>query len=80
MVFPMLISKYFYILFLNSVSLVADELEHGMFDEEEPDEHASLIHKVKVQHVPMERQMSAMSHHSKSSHYEGTEDKEEASS
>ncbi|XP_048754275.2 phosphatidylcholine translocator ABCB4-like isoform X2 [Ostrea edulis] len=56
---------------------VADELEHGMFDEEEPDEHASLIHKVKVQHVPMERQMSAMSHHSKSSHYEGTEDKEE---
>jgi hypothetical protein len=60
-------------------SIVADELEHGMFDDEEPDEHVSLLHKVKGQHVPMDRQVSAVSHHSKSSHYDGTDDKEEAS-
>lgn len=45
--------------------IVAEELEHELFEDEEADENAALMHKVKGQHAtPIVRQMSAMSSHS----------------
>lgn len=45
--------------------IVAEELEHELFEDEEADENAALMHKVKGQHAtPIARQMSAMSSHS----------------
>lgn len=45
--------------------IVAEELEHELFEDEEADENAALMHKVKGHHAtPIARQMSAMSSHS----------------
>lgn len=45
--------------------IVAEELEHELFEDEEADENAALMHKVKGHHTtPIARQMSAMSSHS----------------
>lgn len=45
--------------------IVAEELEHELFEDEEADENAALMHKVKGHHAtPITRQMSAMSSHS----------------
>lgn len=51
---------------MNLLSLtVAEELEHELFEEEEPNEHAALMQKVKGHNAtPIARQMSAMSSHS----------------
>nr|XP_034309268.1 phosphatidylcholine translocator ABCB4 isoform X2 [Crassostrea gigas] len=48
-----------------SSTQVAEELEHELFEDEEADENAALMHKVKGHHAtPIARQMSAMSSHS----------------
>lgn len=45
--------------------IVAEELEHELFEDEEADDNAALMHKVKGHHAtPIARQMSAMSSHS----------------
>lgn len=45
--------------------IVAEELEHELFEDEEANENAALMHKVKGHHAtPIARQMSAMSSHS----------------
>lgn len=44
---------------------MAEELEHELFENEEVDENAALMHKVKGHNAtPIARQMSAMSSHS----------------
>nr|XP_022306676.1 multidrug resistance protein 1B-like isoform X2 [Crassostrea virginica] len=55
---------------------VAEELEHELFDDEDPDEHAALMHKVKDHHAPpIDRQMSMMSGHSNTGHLDNTDGK-----
>ncbi|XP_061186070.1 ATP-dependent translocase ABCB1-like [Saccostrea echinata] len=57
---------------------VVEELEHEMFDEGEPDEHAALMQKVKGQNgLPYDRQMSSVSGHSAISHHDVTDGKAE---